>query len=263
MSILKNILIFFKDILSPKKCFSCKKEGIYLCEKCFNNLDNFGEYCYICKKKSSNFKIHKKCLIENKLLNWKNFNDKKIYLDNVIVLTHYKNKVIKKLIISFKFYWKKDIWVELWEKLWNFVKNNISLLKREYPEGEGFWTVELMNNFITLPVPLHWFKKIKRWFNQSEILAENIANILNINYNKNIIIRKKYTRQQSKLSRQERLNNLNNSFKINKNKVDNIDNKIIFLVDDVVSSWTTLNEIAKILKQNWAKKVIWVCVASN
>ena len=253
MSILKNILIFFKDILSPKKCFSCKKEGIYLCEKCFNNLDNFGEYCYICKKKSPNFKIHKKCLIENKLLNWKNFNDKKIYLDNVIVLTHYKNKIIKKLIISFKFYWKKDIWVELWEKLWKLVKNkiNISIFNRE-----GL-------DIVVIPVPLHWLKKIKRWFNQSEILAENIANILNINYNENIIIRKKYTRQQSKLSRQERLNNLNNSFKIDIKQVDNIDNKIIFLVDDVVSSWTTLNEIEKILKQNWAKKVIWVCVASN
>jgi predicted amidophosphoribosyltransferase len=35
------------------------------------------------------------------------------------------------------------------------------------------------------------------------------------------------------------------------------------LIDDVATSWTTFNEIAKVLKQNWAKKVIWVCVASH
>lgn len=256
-NILNKIFIFLKDILSPKKCFFCNKEGFYLCEYCFLKQDNFEPFCYICKKKSNNFKIHKKCLIENKLLSWKNFNDKKIYLDNIIVLTHYKNDVIKKLITSFKFYWKKDIWVELWEKLWFFIKkyniiNSLSI--------EGF---NPLNNFIILPVPLHWFKKIKRWFNQSEILAENFANILKINYNKKVLIKKKHTRQQSKLTRQKRLNNLEKAFKINKKQVDNIDKKYIFLVDDVISSWTTLNEIAKVLKQNWARKIIGVCIASN
>ena len=81
MSIIK-IINFFKDILAPKKCYSCKKEWSYLCDYCFNNLHNFEPFCYICKKESENFKIHKKCLIENKLLDWKNFNDKKILYYN-------------------------------------------------------------------------------------------------------------------------------------------------------------------------------------
>jgi len=256
MSIIKNIINFFKDILSPKKCFSCNKEWTFLCDKCFSKLDNFEPFCYICKKKSDKFSIHKKCLIENKLLSWKNFNDKKIYLDRVIVMTHYKNDIIKKLIIHFKFYWKKDIWTELWEKLWNFVKNNNIL--------DSFSTEDFSPlNILTLPVPLHFFKKIKRWFNQSEIIAKKFASTLNLCYNKNVVIRKKYTRQQSRLSRQDRLHNLDNSFKIKNNLLDNIDNKIIFLIDDVVTSWTTLNEIAKVLKQNWAKKVIWITLASN
>jgi len=249
MSILKNIFILFQDILAPKKCYSCNKEWYFLCQECFLKLDNFEPFCYVCKKKSENYKIHKKCLIENKMLNWKNFNEKKIYLDKVIVMTHYKNDVIKKLITHFKFYWKKDIWEELWKKLWYFVKNN-SLL-------------DDFNDWIVLPVPLHFFKKIKRWFNQSEILAFHFSKILNIDYNKKVIIRRKYTRQQSKLSRQERLHNLDNSFKIKNKNIDKIDKKTIFLIDDVVTSWTTMNEISKVLKQNWAKKVIWICIASN
>jgi len=253
MSTINKILSFLKDILAPKKCYSCKKEWKYLCEDCFNKLDNFKPFCYICKKESENFKIHKKCLIENKLFSWANFNDKKIFLDSVIVMTHYKNKVIKKMIKYFKFYWKKEVWEELWELLWKYVKENINI-PLITKEGLGV---------VLLPVPLHFLKKIIRWYNQSEIIAEKVAKILKIDYTKNSLIRKKYTRQQSKLSRQKRLNNLDKAFNVKKNKVDNIDNKIVLLIDDVVTSWTTLNEIAKVLKQNWAKKVIGVCIASN
>jgi predicted amidophosphoribosyltransferase len=67
-------------------------------------------------------------------------------------------------------------------------------------------------------------------------LAKNFAKILEINYTKKVLIRKKNTRQQSKLNRQERLTNLDNSFKIKNSKLDNIDKKIIFLIDDVVTS---------------------------
>jgi len=267
MSIVKNILNFFKDILAPKKCYNCGKYGSFLCINCSEKLDYFNWFCYICKKKSENFSIHKKCLIENKLLYWKNFNDKKIYLDKVIVMAYYKNEVIKKMIRDFKFYWKKEVWEELWKYLWNFVKKNeiINSFSTEgfSPFEDSESSSEWQSNFMVLPVPLHFFKKIKRWFNQSEILAKNFSKILKINYNKKVLIRKKYTRQQSKLDRQKRLGNLNNSFKIRKNQLDKIDKKIIFLIDDVVTTWTTLNEIAKVLKQNWAKKVIGVCLASN
>jgi ComF family protein len=167
------------------------------------------------------------------------------------------------MITAFKFHWKKEVGEELWKLLWNFVKNNFSLLKREYPQGEGLWLVELNSNFLILPVPLHFFKKIKRWFNQSEILAKSIWQTNNINYSKKVLKRRKNTIQQSLIKIEERLSNLDNAFKISKRQVDNIDKKTVFLVDDVVTTWTTLNEIAKVLKQNWAKKVIWICLASN
>ena len=82
-------------------------------------------------------------------------------------------------------------------------------------------------------------------------------------YEKNIVLKNRQTRQQSKLSRQDRLTNLENSFKINQNKLDIIDKKVVILIDDVISTWTTVNEISKILKDNWAVKVIVVCFASD
>jgi predicted amidophosphoribosyltransferase len=59
-------------------------------------MSNFESLCYICKGKSDNFKIHDNCL-EN------------IYYDKIIILSHYKNDIISKLIKDLKFYGKKDI----------------------------------------------------------------------------------------------------------------------------------------------------------
>jgi predicted amidophosphoribosyltransferase len=59
-------------------------------------MEHFSDICYVCKKKSENFIVHNKC---------KN----NIYYDNLIILTHYKNNHISKLIKDLKFYNKKDI----------------------------------------------------------------------------------------------------------------------------------------------------------
>jgi predicted amidophosphoribosyltransferase len=67
-------------------------------------------------------------------------------------------------------------------------------------------------------------------------LAENFARVLDLPYSKRVIIRNRYTRQQSKLNREDRLNNLNNSFKVRRNKIDKIDKEIVFLIDDVATS---------------------------
>ena len=227
---------FIKDIIAPKKCYSCKKEWHFLCLECLSNMSNFDSICYVCKRKTDNFEIHKNCRI------W-------VHYDKMIILTHYKNKYISKLIKNFKFYWKKDIlWdfsLYLWQKLWE----NIDRTNK--------------NNFLIVPVPMKFLKKLKRWYNPPEIIAKNIARQLDIEYKSSLLKKVKNTRQQSILSRQERLTNLDKAFKINKKYVDNIDKKYIIIVDDVISTGTTINEVSKILKQHNAQKIIWLCIASD
>ncbi len=240
---------FIKDILAPKKCYSCNKHWRFLCEECFNKQNNCEVFCYICKKHSPEFNIHKKCLIENKLMSWKNFNWLKVYFDKVLVLTHYSNSIIKKLITHFKFFWKKEIWEELSKHLSKvLIKNSPWLINK---------------NTIILPVPMFFIRKILRGYNQSDILAKNVALNSWIYYNKYVLKRGRHTRQQSKLSQEDRTENLKNAFKINKKHLDKIDKRTIILVDDVISTGSTVNEIAKLLKQNGAKKVIVLCLASN
>ncbi len=229
---------FFLDILAPQKCYSCKKEWSFLCEKCLEKQRNFKSICYVCKRFSNNFSIHKNC---------KN-ND--FFLDNVIILTHYKNSIIKKLIEDFKFYEKKDIasdFAYYLEKI--FIEN-------------WFWNIN-KNDFLIIYPPTYFLKKIFKPYNSSEILAKKLSKNLWIKLEKNLIIKTKNTIEQKKLSRQKRLSNLENSFKINKNKVDNITWKNIIIIDDIISTWTTINEIAKILKGFKVNKIIWLIIASD
>jgi ComF family protein len=231
-----KIFKFLKDLIAPKKCYSCNKEWHFLCEDCVNKIAKFDSICYYCKGRTDSFEIHKKCL-EN------------VYYNKIIILAHYKNKVISKLIKHLKFYWKKDIW----EDFGNYL-------------SELFFENEIYKNtddYIIIFPPMWFIKKIKKWYNHSEIIAKYVSKKTGIKIEKNLIIKSKQTRQQSTLNRNERLKNLENSFKINKNKVDKIDKKTFIIVDDVISTWTTINEISKILKEKGVKKIIWLIIASD
>ena len=225
---------FIKDIIAPKKCYSCQKEWHFLCATCLSNMSNFKSICYVCKGKSNDFHIHKECR------EW-------IYYDQMIVVTHYKNKNISKLIKQAKFYGKKDILFDMWFFLSEKLKLNCH---RD-------------ENTIIIWTPMTFLKKLTRGYNQSDIIAKYISKKNNIIYWKNILKKIKGTRQQSELSRQERRDNLKNCFKINKSHIDIVDKKNIIIVDDVISTGTTLNEVSRVLKKNWANKVTWLCFASD
>lgn len=227
---------FLKDLIAPKKCYSCNKEWHFLCEICLSNMSNFESICYVCKGKTDNFKVHKNCLWD-------------VYYDKIIILSHYKEKVISKLIKDLKFYGKKDIA----EDFWNY-------LSEEFFENEIYKNT---SNYILIFPPMWFFKKLKRWYNHSEIIAKIISNKTNTKLEQWFIKKIKTTRQQSLLSREERLINLHDSFKIAKHQIDNIDKKTFIIVDDVISTGSTINEISKILKEKWAKKIIWLIVASD
>ena len=119
------------------------------------------------------------------------------------------------------------------------------------------------DNVLLTSVSSTFVRRLKRWYNQSELLAKEISKITNIKYQTSLVKKIYDTWQQALLSKEKRLINLQKSFKINKKYVDKIDKKIIIIVDDVVSTWTTINTISKILKENWVQKIIWLVIASD
>lgn len=107
---------------------------------------------------------------------------------------------------------------------------------------------------VIIPVPLHKKRIRQRGFNQALEIARPIAKGLNVPILSDVIQRAKYTQAQSLLSAVERRKNLRGSFAMVKPiKADHI-----VLLDDVVTTGTTVYELASLLKKQGVKKVgVW------
>lgn len=104
-----------------------------------------------------------------------------------------------------------------------------------------------------IPVPLHKARKRERGFNQAEIISNGMSEILNLQINNKILKRKYYTQTQTLLSKSDRLTNVQKVFSLNKNQ--DIKNKKLLLVDDVLTTGSTLNSCASLLLENGAKRI--------
>jgi ComF family protein len=117
-----------------------------------------------------------------------------------------------------------------------------------------------------VPVPLHPRRLRWRGFNQSRLLAEkiskNLAPMLEIEII-DVLKRDKNNKAQMKIKKyRERLQNMKDIFSFNAQFGKNIlKNKEIMLIDDIATTGATLEECAKVLKENGAKKVFAAVIA--
>ncbi len=103
---------------------------------------------------------------------------------------------------------------------------------------------------ITLvPVPIHWFKRWQRGFNQAEQLSQFAIQSFGIEQQV-LLLRKRYTATQVGLTKSERQDNLLAAFQINRQLAATISKEnLIVLVDDIVTSGTTLLQCQQVLHQ--------------
>lgn len=125
----------------------------------------------------------------------------------------------------------------------------------EYLKSFPIWD---MIDFI-VPVPLHQSRFDERGYNQSELLACPIGEMLNIPVRTDCVTRVKATKRQSRLRRAERATNVYNAFSACKD----LTNKNILLFDDIFTTGFTLESCAKALKQAGAYKVYGLSYAIN
>ena len=99
---------------------------------------------------------------------------------------------------------------------------------------------------VLVPVPLHPARQRERGFNQASLLVELLSAQTAIPP-KPLLERTRYTTTQTALDRSERMENLHNAFRLRKNA--NVRGLRVLLVDDVLTTGSTLNECARILKR--------------
>lgn len=120
----------------------------------------------------------------------------------------------------------------------------------------------LKNNYdIILPVPIHKKRKAKRGYNQSELIAKEIAKNINVEYSNNVLIKTIDTVPQSTLNQHQRMSNVLGIYKVINSQI--IENKNILLIDDIYTTGSTVNECSKVLKQNGAKLVDVLTIAKD
>lgn len=115
---------------------------------------------------------------------------------------------------------------------------------------------------VIIPVPLHRSRQHERGYNQSIILANELATYLNLPVITNALIRGKKTTIQKQMDAATRASNLHGAFTIAPDQNSQIKNKNILLLDDVYTTGATTHECATTLLQNSARQVAILTIAS-
>ena len=116
-------------------------------------------------------------------------------------------------------------------------------------------SVEQMNTDVIAPVPLHATRIRQRGYNQSAELAAYLSRHLHVSLQSSLLIRTRATAPQTSLAEKQRRKNVRHAFKLNQD----VRGKNLAIVDDVMTTGSTANEIARVLKKAGAAKVsVWV-----
>jgi len=221
-------MMFLKDLLFPKICLGCLWLGAYICPSCQKKLTYVEkESCFFCKKPSPFGLTHISC-------------QKKYYPDGVMAIFYY-NHLFKKIIKATKYQFATEVLKELSQ-----IVNSQRIEKLSFLAD--------LKNAVFQAIPLHPKKEKQRGFNQAKILISFFQKFLpftEVDY----LIRQKETRSQAEIKdTKKRYLNIKGAFSINPHGGFKKE-KIVVLVDDVVTSGMTILEATKTLKKAGVNKV--------
>ncbi|MEM7816814.1 MAG: ComF family protein [Candidatus Aenigmatarchaeota archaeon] len=233
---LKKYLKVFKDLLFPPLCFYCEKkidDGL-LCLNCQNNIEFL--YPPLCRYCSIPIKDNKTMLCKNCL-------GKTSFYERVVSITSYKEPIITLIhLLKYRHY----------DYISNFLSSLIS--KHLLNLGLDFSSYDLITS-----VPLHPIKYKEREYNQSTLLAKALEEKFRIPFAENIIYEKKLKVSQTKLKKDERKENVRDAFLT---KID-LKEKNIILVDDILTTGSTISECAKALKEKGANHIFVITLSKT
>lgn len=214
----------------------------------------FPQVCGVCGKFSNEF-LCRKCEIrllqEAKFVKQNDFQDIKenlnctyIYFDELLYVFRYEG-IIRNMILAYKFFDESY----LYETFVNFLLKNKKFFK-------------ILKSYDTIiPVPISNKRKKQRGYNQSYLIAKKIAKRLEVQCYKNLLLKIKDIPKQSGLTKENRLLNVKNAYKIT--NFEKINNKKILVVDDVFTTGSTVNECSRILKMYNPKKIGILTIAKD
>ncbi len=232
---------FFKKIVElvfPSHCLYCQNiisaDGLF-CKDCWQKLQFITEpKCQVCCHPFELASANTNLICSSCLQTPKHF-------DKIIAVFVY-NQIIGKVISDLKY------------------RDSTYLAKKLARILQPFAASEIQDCDLIIAVPLHLAKLRSRKFNQSILLAQNFTKTKLV---RDFLLRIKNTPAQVGLKKKQRQNNLKNAFIINPKYRDVVQGKKILLIDDVITTATTVESCAKLLKKSGAAKVTILAVAKT
>lgn len=229
---IKSFRNFTLDLIFPNRCPLCGEVINWkdeYCQSCFDELPFTGdEFCRSCGKISGS------CICHSNENLFSRCYAAFYYLDSakggVVYLKNTKNDVFPRLFA---------------EKIKSDINSDTYDLKADY----------------IVPVPMSKAKLRKRGFNQAEVLADALGRQLDIPILSNALVKSVSFVAQHKLSAAGRKSNAAHLYSAGKN-ID-IKGKTVIIVDDVMTTGSTINSCAEILLEMGAEKIIAAVAAST
>lgn len=222
------------DILFPTRCVGCGLLGARLCLSCGYNLPYIRVLrCIYCGRASVNGKTHTACRSMGAI-------------DNQFSFFHYRG-TIRKIITDFKYRGSRDVFSELALAL--SVKKLSGLYRAISSISPAYFQ----------PIPLHPNRLRSRGFNQAEIIARFCS--YHFGYPViDVLSRIVDTPQQATiLGRSDRISNMKGAFLVHRIPPKSP----IILVDDVVTTGSTVSEAARALKRSGVSSVGIISLARD
>lgn len=226
------------DTLFPIRCVGCDVRGEWLCRDCLATLPRKHEqHCPHCQvHPTPNGETCLDC-------------STKTALDGVFAATHYHEPILANALHIFKYKFIHSIA----EPLGSILIESLRHCDLPLPDA-------------IIPVPLHPRRLRFRGFNQSALLAtllsRNLTPGIELPLVSDALVRIRHTPPQARIDDAAmRRSNLKNAFAVSKPSRATLKGKTIWLVDDVSTTGTTLEECARVLKKSGVKKVFGIVVA--
>lgn len=228
------------DTLFPLRCLGCGRGTYWICPPCENRIKRrLDQECPICRHR----------VTPGGAVCFNCRDTSSTALDGVFVASSFHDPLLRHAIHTYKYRFIRDLSVPLGHLLLESLRHSSLPL----PD-------------VLIPVPLHKRRLRYRGFNQSTLLARIIGDELTpglpLSVLEDALIRTRFTKPQMKTtSREERLANLTGAFMLNPADQNLIWSKSVWLIDDVETTGTTLEECARVLKQNGARLVWGIVLA--
>ncbi len=195
-----------------------------------------GYLCKECEKSIKEYYIEQKVFVKDIRSKYK--------MCKTMHLLKYEG-LVRKLLIDYKFNDKSYLYKTFCE----IIKNDKK-------------TLDFIKSYdIIIPVPIHKKRMKTRGYNQSELIARELAKICGNKMYTDVLIKIKSNKAQSTLNKEERENNAKNVYKLC--KLEKINNKKVLILDDIYTTGATVKECALELSKATVKEIGIFTVAKD